>query len=69
MQDGREKTSHASMWDGGNWCSFIFAEAKPDRLGLLTYITDLGLLHDGKYTRWSFLDSILTAFWQTNQSK
>lgn len=47
MQDGREKISHCSLCYKGNWCSFIFPESIPERLGLLTYLTDIGLIHDG----------------------
>jgi ophiobolin F synthase len=49
VQDGREQISHCSLCAKGNWCSFIFPESIPNRLGLLTYLTDLGLIHDGKY--------------------
>jgi ophiobolin F synthase len=50
VQDGREKISHCSLCSKGNWCSFIFPESIPNRLGLLTYLTDIGLIHDGTYT-------------------
>lgn len=48
VQDGREKVTHCSIGPKGNWCSFIFPDALPDRLGLLTYTTDIGLIHDGE---------------------
>lgn len=48
MQDGREKISHCSLCDRGNWCSFIFPESYPERLGLLTYLADIGMMHDGE---------------------
>ncbi len=48
VQDGREKISHCSLREKGSWGSFIFPESLPERLGLLTYLTDLGLIHDGK---------------------
>ena len=47
MQDGREKTSHCSMSALGNLCTYVYPETDPERLGLLTYMTDLGLMHDG----------------------
>ena len=49
MQDGREKTSHCSMSALGNLCTFVYPETDPERLGLLTYMTDLGLMHDGEF--------------------
>ena len=49
MQDGREKTSHCSMSNLGNLCTFVYPETDPERLGLLTYMTDLGLMHDGEF--------------------
>lgn len=46
--DGWEKASHASLNPtDGNLCSYLFPEALPERLGVLTYLTDLGLFHDG----------------------
>ena len=48
MRDGREQTSHCSISALGNLCIFVCPEAHPERLGLLTYMTDLGLMHDGK---------------------
>lgn len=45
--DGNGKQSHSSLCDLGNWCSLVFPDSKPDRIGLLTYLTDLGLIHDG----------------------
>ena len=49
LQDGREKTSHCSMSALGNLCTFVYPETDPERLGLLTYMTDLGLMHDGEF--------------------
>ena len=52
--DGWEKASHASLNPTeGNLCCFIFPESKPERLGVLTYLTDLWLFHDGSF--WIFL--------------
>ncbi|XP_014554778.1 hypothetical protein COCVIDRAFT_39390 [Bipolaris victoriae FI3] len=44
--DGWESESHSSLSKVGNWCSLVFPETKPERLGTLTYLTDLGLIHD-----------------------
>jgi hypothetical protein len=32
---------------GGNMVSFSYPEVLPDRMELISYITELGLLHDG----------------------
>jgi ophiobolin F synthase len=45
--DGRERGSHASLSKHGNLCALIYLESLPERLGVATYLTDLGLLHDG----------------------
>ncbi|KAH7110377.1 geranylgeranyl pyrophosphate synthase [Dendryphion nanum] len=57
VQDGREKISHCSLCDKGNWCSFIFPESIPNRLGLLTYLTDIGLIHDDACEEMSMEDA------------
>lgn len=46
--DGREKKTHFSFSPVGNWSSLIYPEAIPERLGVLAYLSDLGLIHDGK---------------------
>jgi hypothetical protein len=48
--DGGGKESHSSLCELGNWCSLVFPETQPERLGVLTYLTDLGLIHDGCFT-------------------
>ncbi|KAK8076346.1 Ophiobolin F synthase [Apiospora phragmitis] len=46
--DGREKKTHFSFSPVGNWSSLIYPEAIPERLGVLAYLSDLGLIHDDK---------------------
>ncbi|KAI0521300.1 geranylgeranyl pyrophosphate synthase [Xylaria bambusicola] len=44
--DGREKQTYFSFSPVGNWSSLIYPEAIPERLGVLAYLSDLGLIHD-----------------------
>ncbi|KAF9869992.1 geranylgeranyl pyrophosphate synthase [Colletotrichum karsti] len=46
MRDGREKKTYFSFSPVGNWSSLIYPEAIPERLGVLAYLSDLGLIHD-----------------------
>lgn len=46
--DDREKQTYFSFSPVGNWSSLIYPEAIPERLGVLAYLSDLGLIHDGK---------------------
>lgn len=46
--DGREKKTYFSFSPVGNWSSLIYPEAIPERLGVLAYLSDLGLIHDGE---------------------
>ncbi|KAK1478821.1 geranylgeranyl pyrophosphate synthase [Colletotrichum tamarilloi] len=46
MGDGREKKTYFSFSPVGNWSSLIYPEAIPERLGVLAYLSDLGLIHD-----------------------
>ena len=46
--DGCEQYSGSSCSPVGNWGAFIFPEALPDRLGVITYLANLGNIHDGK---------------------
>lgn len=47
--DGSEQESNSSLCELGNWCSLVFPDSIPERLAILTYLTDLGLIHDGTY--------------------
>lgn len=49
MGDGRERHTYFSFSPVGNWSSLIYPEAVPERLGVLAYLSDLGLIHDGNY--------------------
>ncbi|KAI6383223.1 hypothetical protein MCOR25_000144 [Pyricularia grisea] len=46
MKDGQETKSSGSPSVVGNWASFIWPESDPERLGLLTYLLDVGCFHD-----------------------
>lgn len=45
--DDNEQESNSSLCELGNWCSLVFPDSSPERLSILTYLTDLGLIHDG----------------------
>ncbi|KAI9768777.1 MAG: hypothetical protein M1839_003962 [Geoglossum umbratile] len=32
--------------DYGNYCSYLYPESKPERLGLMTYLTEMAFIHD-----------------------
>lgn len=49
--DGGGKALNSSLCDLGNWCSLVFPETQYERLAVLTYLTDLGLIHDGNHIR------------------
>ncbi|KAG6008147.1 hypothetical protein E4U21_004904 [Claviceps maximensis] len=44
--DGLEKQTHFSFSPVGNWSSLIYPEAITERLAVLAYLSDLGLIHD-----------------------
>ena len=69
MHDGREKITHCSMWERSNLLSLLFPECNPDRLGLLTYITDLGLMHDGISFQLFSTSTSLNQSWQMYAKK
>ncbi|KAK0113545.1 hypothetical protein ONS95_013796 [Cadophora gregata] len=46
MKDGWDKKSGSALCSVGNWCSFIFPESLPERLDVITYLTNLGNIHD-----------------------
>lgn len=47
--DGNEQESNSSLCELGNWCSLVFPDSSPERLAVLTYLTDMGLIHDGPH--------------------
>lgn len=46
--DGWDKKWGSALSPVGNWCSFIFPESLPDRLGIISYLANMGNIHDGK---------------------
>lgn len=46
--DGWEQRSGSSWSPVGNWGAFIFPESQPERLGVVTYLANMGNIHDGK---------------------
>lgn len=46
--DGWDKKAGSALCSVGNWCSFIFPESLPERLGVIAYLANLGNIHDGK---------------------
>jgi hypothetical protein len=52
--DGWDKKSGSALCSVGNWCSFIFPESLPDRLQVITYLANLGNIHDGIWTLYSY---------------
>ncbi|KAL7760870.1 hypothetical protein ACKLNR_007405 [Fusarium oxysporum f. sp. zingiberi] len=46
FHDGREKRTHFCPSPVGNWNSLLYPEAMPERLGAVSYLSDLGLIHD-----------------------
>lgn len=48
--DGWDKKSGSALSPVGNWCSFIFPESLPERLGVITYLANMGNIHDGKHS-------------------
>lgn len=47
VNDGLAKTALISISELGNLGAFAYPEVPPERLAILTYLTDLGMLHDG----------------------
>ena len=45
--DGMEKKALTSFSHLGNLNAFTYTEALPERRGVLSYLLDLGLIHDG----------------------
>ncbi|KAI9150204.1 Ophiobolin F synthase [Paramyrothecium foliicola] len=44
--DGWEAKSGSAMSKVGNWCAFIFPESLPERLASITYLANIGNIHD-----------------------
>ncbi|KAF6809680.1 geranylgeranyl pyrophosphate synthase [Colletotrichum sojae] len=44
--DGWESKSGSSWSPVGNWGAFIFPESLPERLGVITYLANMGNIHD-----------------------
>ncbi|KAJ0333862.1 hypothetical protein COL922a_010361 [Colletotrichum nupharicola] len=44
--DGWEHKSGSSWSPVGNWGAFIFPESLPERLGVITYLANMGNIHD-----------------------
>ncbi|RDH38420.1 isoprenoid synthase domain-containing protein [Aspergillus welwitschiae] len=49
VNDGLAKTALISISELGNLGAFAYPEVPPERLAILTYLTDLGMLHDDVY--------------------
>ena len=48
LDDGWEARSGSAISKVGNWCSFIFSESLPERLASITYLANIGNIHDGE---------------------
>jgi ophiobolin F synthase len=48
LHDGLAQKVQISISDLGNLGAFAYPEVPPERLAILTYLTDLGMLHDGQ---------------------
>lgn len=46
--DGRERTTFFSYSPVGSWASLLIPEAFSERIGILAYLFDLGLIQDGQ---------------------
>ncbi|KAF4151442.1 hypothetical protein CNMCM6069_003861 [Aspergillus lentulus] len=49
LHDGLAERALVSISDLGNLGAFAYPEVAPERLAILTYLTDLGMLHDDGY--------------------
>ncbi|KAK1149438.1 hypothetical protein N8T08_006661 [Aspergillus melleus] len=49
LGDGLAERALISFSDFGNLGAFAYPEAAPERLAILTYLTDIGMLHDDGY--------------------
>ena len=46
--DGWEAKSGSAISKVGNWCALIFPESLPERLASITYLANIGNIHDGE---------------------
>jgi ophiobolin F synthase len=46
--DGWEAKSGSAISNVGNWCALIFSESLPERLASITYLANIGNIHDGE---------------------
>nr|A0A2Z6FZ31.1 RecName: Full=Sesterterpene synthase btcA; Short=TS; AltName: Full=Betaestacins biosynthesis cluster protein A; Includes: RecName: Full=Terpene cyclase; Includes: RecName: Full=Geranylgeranyl diphosphate synthase; Short=GGDP synthase; Short=GGS; Includes: RecName: Full=Geranylfarnesyl diphosphate synthase; Short=GFDP synthase [Neocamarosporium betae]BBE36502.1 putative bifunctional terpene synthase [Neocamarosporium betae] len=60
LDDGWESRSGSAISKVGNWCSFIFSEALPERLPCITYLANIGNIHDDA-TEDATLDEAITS--------
>jgi ophiobolin F synthase len=59
---GEEETgvSHARLWsEYGDYSSFFYPESRPERLGLMAYLTELAFIHDGML---AYIPNVMTMF-------
>jgi ophiobolin F synthase len=49
MQDDQSQKSRTSVSSLGSMCALAFPEVLPERLAVLTYLADLGLMHGGEF--------------------
>ncbi|EXL91788.1 isoprenoid synthase domain-containing protein [Fusarium oxysporum II5] len=57
FHDGREKRARFCPSPVGNWNSLLYPEAMPERLGAVSYLLDLGLIHNDLNEELSVQDS------------
>lgn len=63
FNDGNDREYSSCLSEVGNLCSLMFSECKPNRLSILTYLTDLGFIHDGKVKQ-KLAETSLTAIYR-----
>ena len=45
--DGSKISPGRMSSDYGNYASYLYPESKPERLGLMAYLTEVAFIHDG----------------------
>ncbi|KAM5528310.1 geranylgeranyl pyrophosphate synthetase [Fusarium oxysporum f. sp. phaseoli] len=58
IKDGRENRTHFCPSPVGNWNSLLYPEGLPERLGSVSYLLDLGLIHDDVNEELSVQDAV-----------